>query len=361
MYALLDALGATKFWRWLNRHKVTILALHGVMEMRSEEEWAPLRWQMKPTILRRYLRCLSKRYEFISPDEAVAMLAGNIPIRANCMAVTIDDGYLNSLVQALPVMKEFNIQPIVFVVSSMLKNRCYFWFDRLDMALQRYAVENDSLVFAGTRIMLKRSDYMQMRAVCKRLIQISRVKFSDEETRMQELENLIEYLEGASDLTIAPKELIDAWIAPMTADDVRLAVQRGLQVGSHTVSHTRLSTLELKECQRQIEQSKREIEEVTGTKCKYFCYPEGAVDPSVAEMVKAAGYSAAFVSENGLSAVGDDVFQIRRFHLPKDATNAELLARVSGFATWLGNVKRVLMFRAIGKRAQTAHRAGAID
>ena len=56
---------------------------HGVMAAESES-WRPLRWQLDPSVLRSYLSILVEEYEFISPDEAVAILEGAIPKRANC-------------------------------------------------------------------------------------------------------------------------------------------------------------------------------------------------------------------------------------------------------------------------------------
>ena len=64
------------------------------------------------------------------------MLKGVVPKRKNCALFIIDDGYQNALTHAIPVLDEFDIKPLIFVVTGMIDSKIPYWFDRLDVALQ---------------------------------------------------------------------------------------------------------------------------------------------------------------------------------------------------------------------------------
>lgn len=99
-------------------------------------------------------------------------------------------------------------------------------------------------------------------------------------------------------------------------EDLKMALSWGFEVGSHTRSHLRLSTIEnaglLKD---EILGSKQEIEEHLGIKCKYFSYPYGKrtdIDDISIEAVKDAGYEACFGAFRGEISNDTDIFKIPR-------------------------------------------------
>lgn len=85
-----------------------------------------------------------------------------------------------------------------------------------------------------------------------------------------------------------------AELATMSWDDLRAHAERGIQIGSHTVSHAHLTRLSNAELQREVAESKGRIEEELGRPCIEFAYPYGEQDPRVRAAVRAAGYVRAF-------------------------------------------------------------------
>lgn len=68
----------------------------------------------------------------------------------------------------------------------------------------------------------------------------------------------------------------------------------GMELGSHTLSHPDLRLLDDAELRRELEESKRSLEGLTGELCSVFAYPYGLFDARVEQAVAAAGYELAF-------------------------------------------------------------------
>jgi peptidoglycan/xylan/chitin deacetylase (PgdA/CDA1 family) len=100
----------------------------------------------------------------------------------------------------------------------------------------------------------------------------------------------------------------------MTRDMVREVARNGVTVGSHTVSHPRLSTLPLEKVRHELRESRAWIADLTGVECAEFCYPFGDYSPEVKRLVEEEGYRcAAAVSLRG--PLGDP-FAVPRVVLP---------------------------------------------
>ena len=62
-----------------------------------------------------------------------AHAANSIP--ENAVAVTFDDGYLDNLTNARPILEEHDVPATIFVCSSAVGRRQEFWWDQLERAL----------------------------------------------------------------------------------------------------------------------------------------------------------------------------------------------------------------------------------
>ena len=70
-------------------------------------------------------------------------------------------------------------------------------------------------------------------------------------------------------------------------------------VGSHTLTHPDFTKLNHDDMDTEIEESKKDIEEITGKKILAFAYPYGYYSPEIINKLKKAGYEAGFAVENG--------------------------------------------------------------
>lgn len=90
-------------------------------------------------------------------------------------------------------------------------------------------------------------------------------------------------------------------LVPLGWDDLARLQERGWEIGSHTRSHPRLTQLDDDELERELEESRRELESRLGG-CTSLAYPYGDLDDRVVEAARRAGYFAAGALPSRLAA-----------------------------------------------------------
>lgn len=251
------------------------------------------RWQM---------RLLSRYFNVLSLPEAIAKLAaGRLPARAVC--ITFDDGYRSVHDLALPVLNEFGLPATVFVSTAYLDSGA-MWNETIADAVRRLPDGTADLSGAGIGIGAR-----ELRSA------------EDRRHLLNELTAHAKYLPPAERLALT--ERLTALVGGGGADSlmltpemIRTMAARRFEIGAHTVSHPILTSLNDDAARHEIEQCKRDLEAITGTPVRYFAYPNGKVgkdfDERHKEMVRAAGFAAAFSTEVGPAVRGRDLFQLPR-------------------------------------------------
>jgi peptidoglycan/xylan/chitin deacetylase (PgdA/CDA1 family) len=81
-------------------------------------------------------------------------------------------------------------------------------------------------------------------------------------------------------------------LTPMSWDELGELGELGWELGSHTRTHPRLPTLPAEALHEELEGSRSDLEERTGTRCASIAYPYGDVDESVVAASRTAGFTA---------------------------------------------------------------------
>jgi len=138
--------------------------------------------------------------------------------------------------------------------------------------------------------------------------------------------------ELAAEAAAFPEEL-----ATMKWTELRHLVERGVEIGSHTVTHPHLTRLSDGELSRELEESRSRIEDELGRPCTLLAYPYGENDARVRDAARRAGYTAAFALR--VSFADADAFALPRVDLYKKDTplrarlKTSLLPRVPAGST----------------------------
>ena len=100
--------------------------------------------------------------------------------------------------------------------------------------------------------------------------------------------------ELAVEASAHPEEL-----ATMDWEELRALAERGVEIGSHTLTHPHLPSLSDGELLRELRESRELIEAELNRPCRYLAYPYGEHDERVRAATRAAGYEAAFALRSG--------------------------------------------------------------
>ena len=87
----------------------------------------------------------------------------------------------------------------------------------------------------------------------------------------------------------------------MGADHIREWLGAGHLIGSHSLTHARLTRLTVRDAREEIFASKKKLEDDFGVTIEHFCYPYGDWNESVRELVVEAGYRSACTTDVGIN------------------------------------------------------------
>lgn len=77
----------------------------------------------------------------------------------------------------------------------------------------------------------------------------------------------------------------------LRAEDIREVSERGIEVGSHSMTHPRLSSMAPKLVDREVNDSRRILGEILGEKVEGFSYPYGSLTDATLQAVRRAEYA----------------------------------------------------------------------
>jgi peptidoglycan/xylan/chitin deacetylase (PgdA/CDA1 family) len=117
----------------------------------------------------------------------------------------------------------------------------------------------------------------------------------------------------------------------LSASQVLECQAKGIDFGSHTLNHADLSQCSQEEAWRQISDSRKAVEAITGRPVTTFCYPYGRYTSENRRMVGEAGYSVACSTHKGVNKVGMELFELKRINIRRD-TSLPILA----YKLWRG-------------------------
>ena len=91
----------------------------------------------------------------------------------------------------------------------------------------------------------------------------------------------------------------------MTARQVAEVAAAGMEIGSHSATHIRLTGLDADRLRKEIIDSKSNLSELLGLPIRGFAYPHGSMDAAARQAVRDAGYEYACAVETPMTVMGD--------------------------------------------------------
>jgi peptidoglycan/xylan/chitin deacetylase (PgdA/CDA1 family)/SAM-dependent methyltransferase len=236
------------------------------------------------------------------------------------IAVTFDDGYLDNLVTACPILGEFGVPATMFLASERLTDTFRFWWDVLESIFLQDAnlptplairVTGQSRSFATRTDRERQASHDELYAILK----VSQPAVRDD--IMRQLSATV----GLHSSAVGNDR-------PMIAEEIRrLAALPGIEIGAHGVHHVSLPGLPREQMHREIFESRSRLERLLAQPVASFAFPYGDVSSDCVEMVRAADFSCSVTCEPRSLQAHDDVFRLPRLQAPTHSGD--------DFAAWL--------------------------
>jgi peptidoglycan/xylan/chitin deacetylase (PgdA/CDA1 family) len=247
-------------------------------------------------------------------SEAVERLyAGTLPARAAC--ITFDDGYLNNLTVAAPILRARGLPATVFVSTGYIGNGRMF-NDTVIESVRRAGAELD-LSDLGLGRYTFADDRARLRAIDQILSNVKYMEFSE---RLEKAAAMAQRVGGG-----LPEDLM------MSEPQIRELHGKGIEIGAHTITHPILCRVDAQTARREIGASREILQGITGSSVSMFAYPNGRpyddYDGTHVEMVRACGFAAAVSTAWGAATSRSNRYQLPRL-MPWDKTALRFAARL---------------------------------
>ncbi len=279
---------ATGLSTWLARRRPArrVIMFHGVDEV-----------EMPVGVFEDNLRWLAAHFNIVPLAAMVdGVLQGRSPDPRGELVLTFDDGLGNHFDAAYPVLRKLGLPATYFVCPELIERGAWIW-------------------------------NQEARERLKSLAPQARAEFAQQAfgSASSDVELLVERMKG---LPIAERQRAEAGLRERTPDFAPSPLQRQrfdpltwsklreldpslITIGSHTLSHPILPTIDDATLEREVRDSRQILEQRLGRAVDLFCYPNGAQDDRVHAAV-ARHYRAAVTTRYGLVPPTTDAHRMMR-------------------------------------------------
>jgi peptidoglycan/xylan/chitin deacetylase (PgdA/CDA1 family) len=260
--------------------------------------------------------------EPVSLQDVIDAAAGRLKLPPRAVLVTFDDGYRDNVDVALPLLRARRVPAVLFLTTGCLAGTCvpFFW-DHVAYLLHHARVTSATLPLVGS---VSWPTPEQRHALTRHLVEL--LKWLPEAGRRVALRAIAR----AVDVAVSPRAFDEVY---MTWDDARRATAGGLAVGSHTVTHPILTTVDTAQARHELVASRRDLQRELGVTAQAFAFPNGNSDGSHDAFVREAGYAVAFAGVGGPIRIGRlraQPFAVRRIPVSNRDSLATFAAKLAG-------------------------------
>lgn len=212
---------------------------------------------------------LNRHFTFISPNEI------NDTTSNPKMLITFDDGDKGIYKYLKNVISEFNIKPIVFIVSKTLEDNDLTWDNKLHYLFSR--MNHEKLIgFINDKFKTNLKNLKEANHFFKNNFKTT----ANRDNTLQEIQNTF-----SIDI---PNDIINN--SYVTEKEILELIKIGVSIGSHTHTHAFLPALSTEEIYNELDTSKKKLEAITGNEVVDLSFPSGGFNEEIIDIAKKLGY-----------------------------------------------------------------------
>lgn len=279
VFPVINALGADRLIGLRHRQQNMILCFHGVT---AQPDFSINNRHMPVEQFDKLIGYLAKHYDIVGTETFFNTERSTGKGRRR-LCLTFDDGYLDNLTTALPVLEKHRVPATFFVLSKGLDDPDFMiWTDLFDL-LMRHSDRNE-LTVGGLHFHRRGKGFF-----CAEKNGMSIVEYL--KTTADEKYRFLEQLASESDqIDRIRAEFPDYWKL-MNREALKTFAQSPyVTIGSHTHTHHNLANIDRELAKEELARSKNELEAALDRPVRCIAYPDGSYDAPVKDLAEEAGY-----------------------------------------------------------------------
>ena len=278
---LIEASGGLSLLRWKNRFVPQVLMFHRIIKSSFINGLAPDEFEKQITYVKKNFRLV--------PIETLLSEVSSNQIKPYTMAITFDDGHQDFYYNAWPILKKHHVPASLYVTTGFVNNDTWLWPDLLKYVILN--AKNKSIdIFPIGALSLAEIDVMASWHIlgdfCLTLPETEREQF-------------IKKIAMLTDINPPPAPVPP--FLPVTWDQLREMVADGLDVGSHTITHPILNSINPSRIHEELAGSATMINNNLNIIPKGICYPNGRlsdINDLVIQQAAQIGYRYGLLARN---------------------------------------------------------------
>ncbi len=324
LYGLLRYSGANALSRRLESNNLLVVMYHDVLTPGFDEDHPVFGMSVSTDVFASQLEYIRSRHNAVSLQQVLSWLSGVGELPQRPALITFDDGHRNNLTNAVPILSKMGMSAVFFVVTEMIGKCCPTWYEDIYMRIMSSTEASLALLDGSVHSL---ADAAAKVRACDAFFDLCRKL--DGDRQKEQVRRLESTLEPAPEFP-NHRERFEF----LREDDLAQLVQNGFHVGSHALSHPILSTLADEQAAREIEESRRRLESIIGSRVESFAYPFGDWNFDYkrrdADSVKRAGYSIGFAGNSGFVSRTTDRFNVPRMGIGVKCRRLQFECKISG-------------------------------
>jgi peptidoglycan/xylan/chitin deacetylase (PgdA/CDA1 family) len=285
--------------------------------------WPPI----KPSLFSKIISYLTRNYRVV-PLENYLDNPAAFQSKQKIATVLFDDGYKDNIECAVPILDKFKCPASFYVVSDCIDKNIPTWTFILDNAVLKTKKQHIELNYdfvPGRFNLIQVKDKSQLNTEIRKEVKPWLKKLSNQQRLL-----IVQSILSQCDDVPAPEKTMMNW------NELRQMQAAGYMIGSHSVSHPLLASVEdEKELFFELKGSGERIRSELGKFPAGISSPIGRFDQRVIACSKTAGYHFGLaVQQRFYDTSNDDLFAIPRTELSNEpAWKCKL--RINGIYSWI--------------------------
>lgn len=239
-----------------------------------------------------------RHYQFVSLDEFISIKRTKSFFKnQKYVTITFDDGYKDNLVEALPICQKYSVPLTIYVSTSMLTRTAFLWW----YVLEEILMSNTEIELGNEICVIKSLD--EKNAMFDKIHAI---------LSQQDTNECQQWFDEMGFNWIETNQRLNNQLCLSNDDLIFLGKEKLCTIGSHTMSHARL-TVQLPDIRiDELSNSKKYLEAIIEKPILHFSYPYGDVNTEVIADVQACGYQSAVIIQEGCVRKNDNMLELHR-------------------------------------------------